>query len=74
MNHVRMIREKAGVTQAALRRALGWNQSRLANYECGLRSPGLAEARLIVRALNALGAKCVLDDAFPPEKQPLTAA
>lgn len=74
MNQVRTIRERAGVTQAALRRALGWNQSRLANYESGLRSPGLSEARLIVKALNALGAKCGLDDAFPPEKQSLTAA
>lgn len=66
MNHVRMIREKAGITQAELRRSLGWNQSRLANYESGLRCPGLAEARSIVSALNALGAKCGLDDAFPP--------
>ncbi|MBX8528526.1 helix-turn-helix transcriptional regulator [Pseudomonas cichorii] len=74
MNQVRTIREKAGITQAALRRALDWNQSRLANYESGLRSPGLSEARLIVVALNSLGAKCVLDDVFPPEKQPLTAA
>jgi putative transcriptional regulator len=74
MNQVRMIRERAGVTQAALRRALGWNQSRLANYESGLRCPGLSEARLIVNALNVLGAECELDDAFPPEKQPLTAA
>jgi putative transcriptional regulator len=68
MNQVRTIRERAGVTQAALRRALGWNQSRLANYESGLRSPGLTEARLIVQALNALGARCALDDAFPPSQ------
>lgn len=68
MNHVRKIREKAGITQADLRRSLGWNQSRLANYEAGLRVPGLTEARLIVDALNTLGAKCGLDDAFPPSK------
>jgi len=74
MNQVRMIRERAGITQAALRRALGWNQSRLANYESGLRSPGLSEARLIVRALNALGAECGLDDAFPPQKHPKKSA
>jgi putative transcriptional regulator len=69
-----MIRERAGVTQAALRRALGWNQSRLANYESGLRCVGLSEARLIVKALNSLGAECALDDVFPPEKKPATAA
>lgn len=68
MNQVRTIRERADVSQAALRRQLGWNQSRLANYESGLRSPGLQEARLIVEALNKLGAKCTLDDAFPPTR------
>ncbi|ROL64585.1 helix-turn-helix transcriptional regulator [Pseudomonas vranovensis] len=66
MNNVRKIREGARISQAALRRQLNWNQSRLANYEAGRRSPGLEEARLIVAALNALGAVCVLDDAFPP--------
>ncbi|WP_374754960.1 helix-turn-helix transcriptional regulator [Pseudomonas syringae] len=74
MNHVRIIREGAGITQASLRRALGWNQSRLANYESGLRSPGLSEARLIVIALNELGAICVLDEVFPPDKENLSAA
>lgn len=68
MNQIRAIREGAGITQAALRRQLGWNQSRLANYESGLRAPGLQEARQIVHALNDLGANCALDDAFPPEK------
>ncbi|WP_144938424.1 helix-turn-helix domain-containing protein [Pseudomonas alabamensis] len=66
MNQVRTIRERAGVTQAALRRQLGWNQSRLANYESGIRSPGLQEARSIVEALNQLGVSCCLDEAFPP--------
>ncbi|WP_024645818.1 helix-turn-helix transcriptional regulator [Pseudomonas syringae] len=68
MNHVRTIREKAGITQAELRRLLGWNQSRLANYESGIRCPGLTEARQIVQALNELDANCSLDDVFPPEQ------
>ena len=66
MNHVRTIRKHAGITQADLRRALGWNQSRVANYESGLRRPGLSDARQIVAALNSLGARCSLDDVFPP--------
>lgn len=66
MNHVRSIRKHAGITQAELRRALGWNQSRVANYESGLRRPGLSDARRIVAALNLLGARCSLDDVFPP--------
>lgn len=74
MNNVRKIRAGAGVSQANLCRKLDWNQSRLANYESGRRSPGLDEARLIVAALNALGAVCSLDDAFPPIERGVTAA
>jgi putative transcriptional regulator len=66
MNQVRAIRKKAGISQARLRRSLGWTQSRLANYESGFRRPGLTEARQIVSALNLLGAQCELDEAFPP--------
>lgn len=66
MNHVRAIRKHAGISQADLRRALGWSQSRLANYESGFRKPGLHQARQIISALNLLGASCELDDAFPP--------
>ena len=69
MNNVRKIREGAGISQADLRRKLNWNQSRLANYEAGRRSPGLDEARQIVVALNELGAACALDEAFPPQSQ-----
>ena len=66
MNNVRKIRVSAGISQARLCRELGWNQSRLANYEAGRRCVGLDAARKIVAALNGLGAKCSLDDAFPP--------
>jgi putative transcriptional regulator len=69
MNLVRSIRKHAGITQAELRRALGWNQSRVANYESGLRRPGLSDARQIVAALNLLGARCSLDDVFPPARR-----
>jgi putative transcriptional regulator len=74
MNNVRKIREGAGISQASLRRALNWNQSRLANYEAGRRNPGLEEARKIVSALNTLGAACGLDDVFPPPAQDRSAA
>ncbi|KJK17145.1 helix-turn-helix transcriptional regulator [Pseudomonas sp. 2(2015)] len=74
MNNVRKIREEACITQADLRRKLNWHQSRLANYEAGRRIPGLEEARLIVIALNELGASCSLDEAFPPTEQGNNAA
>lgn len=67
MNNLREIREKAGISQASLHRRLNWSQARLANYELGLRKPGLDDARRIVAALNSMGAACTLDEAFPPE-------
>lgn len=66
MNNVRKIRVAAGISQAQLCRELRWNQSRLANYEAGRRGVGLDAARLIVAALNEIGAECCLDDVFPP--------
>lgn len=69
MNRISEIREQAGISQAALHRKLGWRQSRLANYESGRRTPGLNEARDIVSALNALGAKCDLAQVFPEPTQ-----
>lgn len=67
MNRIRPIREGAGISQATLYRALGWKQSRLANYEAGKRTPGLSEAREIVSALNSLSTCCSLEDVFPDE-------
>lgn len=67
MNRIRPIREGAGISQAMLYRALGWKQSRLANYEAGKRTPGLSEAREIVSALNSLSTCCSLEDVFPDE-------
>lgn len=65
MNLIRDLRERSDLTQARLRKELGWSQARLANYELGIRKPGLDEARKIVLALNALGVECTLDDVFP---------
>lgn len=65
MNQIKKSREKFGITQKALCEQLGWQQSRLSNYETGRRTPGLSDARAIVRALNSLGAKVDLDFVFP---------
>lgn len=66
MNRIKEVREAAGISQAELYRQLGWSQGRLSNYELGLRKVGLHEARLVISALNSLGAQCALDDVFPP--------
>jgi len=69
ISHLKAFREKAGFTQAGLAEACGWgsNQSRISNYEQSRSHPRLKDCRIIICALNEAGAKCVLDDVFPPE-------
>jgi putative transcriptional regulator len=67
MNRIRETREAASIKQVDLYSRLRWPQSRLSNYETGLRTPGLSEARAIVAALNELGVSCDLNDVFPDE-------
>jgi putative transcriptional regulator len=65
MNRIKEVREAAEIKQVSLYTQLKWPQSRLSNYENGRRTPGLNEARVIVTALNALGAECDLASVFP---------
>lgn len=74
MNRIAVVREKARIKQRDLIKQLAWTQARVSNYESGRRVPGLVECRAIVRALNALGADCSLDDVFPPEPEQVPAA
>ncbi len=74
MNHIAELRKGAGIKQRELFTRLGWTQARLSNYESGHRTPGLSECRAITAALNELGAKCALDDVFPPEQDQPRAA
>lgn len=69
MNRIKWVRQRQGVTQADLARQLGWSQSRIANYEAGVRSPGLEDARRLVDALNTLGAVTNLDETFPSPRK-----
>ncbi|EMG3683458.1 TPA: helix-turn-helix transcriptional regulator [Serratia marcescens] len=68
MNNISCARKKVGITQQQLASALGWNQSRIGNYESGKRNPDLSTCRRIVEVLNSLGAECSLDSVFPPKK------
>jgi len=75
MSNMKTIREKVGVTQAALAKTVGLTQGAIAHYENDRRKPGLEECRRIVDALNSSGAAVTLDDVFPPLNIPaLTAA
>ena len=66
MNNIAQLRKKAGVSQAAFASAIGWGQSRIANYELNYRTPSLADCRLIVSGLKKFGCQCSFDDVFPP--------
>jgi putative transcriptional regulator len=75
MNRIKEVREAAGIKQVSLYSKLKWPQSRLSNYENGLRTPSLNDAREIVGALNTLGVMCNLDEVFPePGQHPMSAA
>ncbi|CAG9414887.1 TPA: helix-turn-helix transcriptional regulator [Providencia stuartii] len=67
MNNIAEQRKKLGISQAVLASSIGWGQSRIANYELSIRTPSLNDCRVIVEALQKLGAKCSLDDVFPPQ-------
>lgn len=70
MNMISVWREKAELTQSQLADLCGWDgkQSRISNYETGLRTPSISECRAIVAAINSTGTSCTLDDVFPPEQ------
>ncbi|HDX5076684.1 TPA: helix-turn-helix transcriptional regulator [Enterobacter kobei] len=44
MNNIAKQRKEIGVSQAALASAIGWGQSRIANYELNIRTPSLPHA------------------------------
>ncbi|WP_390901478.1 helix-turn-helix transcriptional regulator [Serratia fonticola] len=67
MNNIAVNRKKLGLSQSALASLIGWTTSRLSNYEIEIRTPSLDDSRLIVSALNSLGAEVTLDDIFPPQ-------
>lgn len=67
MNRISLLRSGKNISQIALADAIGWSQGRLSNYESGRRIPSLADSRAIIDALNTLGVRCSLDEAFPPD-------
>ncbi|KHJ69706.1 XRE family transcriptional regulator [Pantoea rodasii] len=68
MNNLALVRKKTGITQLQLAKAIGWGPSRIANYESNIRTPSLANCRLILKGLEKLGFKHTLDEVFPPKE------
>lgn len=77
MSNLREIREAAGVSQTALAEMVGCSQGAIGHYEACRRTPSLDMCRVLVDALNKLGAskpnkrgeKVQVDDLFPPKNK-----
>lgn len=70
MNMISVFRRRAGLSQTALGKKLGWRQTRIGNYETGYRLPTIYDARALAAALTEVsGSPVSLDDLFPPEVQ-----
>jgi putative transcriptional regulator len=69
MNHLKQLREKAGLSRGELALAIGLKTAgAIEHYEADRRAPPLDKAHRIVSTLNSKGVECVLDDVFPPPK------
>lgn len=66
MNKLKQYRQKTGLSQHGFAKTLGWWQSRIGNYEAGIRTPLRHDAYTIVNKLNELGVKCTINEVFPP--------
>lgn len=49
---IRRAREAANIKQGELAEMVGWSQSRISNYENGIREPGQDDLLRIAKALN----------------------
>jgi len=54
---IKTFRKKTGITQMALAKAVGVNQSMIAHYESGFKMPSVAVLARIAKELN-----CKIDD------------
>ena len=70
-NQIEVQRIKAGLTQRALGRPLGWTQTRISNYERGRRTPDVDDARWLVFAFSSHNIKLTLDQLFPIDTKAL---
>ncbi len=70
MNRIQHFREATRLSREDLANAIGRKEAAVGHYELGRRIPGLELARKIVKALNAAGNDCSLDDVFPPVRAP----
>lgn len=67
MNKIKEFRDKLGITQEELARAINTSQGAIAHYEIGRRNVDLKTCRNITQFFISLGLDISLDDVFPPD-------
>ena len=67
MNNLKTYRVKSKLTQKQLAELTNISAPRVTQLERCLNQPSLKTAQRIIAALNFSGAKCSINDVFPPE-------
>lgn len=67
MNKIKEFRDKLGITQEELARAINTSQGAIAHYEVGRRDVNLKTCRNITQFFRSLGLNISIDDVFPPD-------
>ncbi len=63
---IKALREQLGLDQTEMADALGWGQSRLSNYENGIRTPPIEAARELAKFFRDRGLpEITVDDIYP---------
>ena len=68
MNNLRLHRAKASLSQKELALLVGVSQPMIATIENNTKRPSLTNAQKIIAALNKNGAKCTINQVFPPNE------
>lgn len=68
MNRLKELRNEAGLSQAALAKAMGVSQGAIAHYEKGFRGLKANSITKLLQVLSKHGVDCTFEDIFPKTK------
>lgn len=66
MNNIRAFRERIGITQSDLAKAVGCTRGAICHYETERRGMDIHLCRIFIAAFKEHGVELSLDDLFPP--------
>jgi transcriptional regulator with XRE-family HTH domain len=67
MHHLKAIRARLDLTQAAFAEAIGVTQSNVSHYECGRQQMPPDVARRLIATAKEMGVDLSFDDIYAPE-------